>query len=130
MSLRQVFVFDPRASVNLTRTQFESNVGAAHPNVSVELQRDSTLTGSQFISAWKKWFGIAHLLDLGVDAPVYGLMLDAEILLYDVTDCGPRSAWSMLFDRIRAAEGSKKIKAARVSDSLLYMFPETKTWSG
>merc|ERR1740129_120484 len=97
-------------------------------NVPLDLQIEATET-IQNLAAWKKWYGIAHLLDLGVDAPVYGLMLDSEILLYNISDCGPHSTWSKLFDRLSAAEASRKIPAARVSNTMKFM-DEAKTLSG
>jgi len=73
----------------------------------------------QFLAAWKKWYGIAHLMDLGAAAPVYGLMLDSELLLFDRTDCGPNSAWYTLYERIRRSEATKTFQASQTSETLV-----------
>jgi len=72
----------------------------------------------QILAAWKKWYGMAHLLDLGPEAPVYGLMLDAELLLYNAADCGEGSAWRRLFERLARLEASRSFPAAQVSTTL------------
>jgi len=72
----------------------------------------------QVIAAWKKWFGIAHLMDLGAEAPEYGLMLDAEILPNDKLDCGPSSPWYQLIDRVRRKDASKAYPAAQLSKTI------------
>lgn len=72
----------------------------------------------QVLAAWKKWYGMAHLMDLGPSAPAYGLMLDAELLLYDATDCGPGSAWYTLYERIRRSEATKTFPASQTSSTL------------
>merc|ERR1711879_788435 len=58
------------------------------------------------------------------DAPLYGLMLDAELLLYDNageddrgTACTLDGPWSALLDRIKAQDASRSFPAARVSST-------------
>lgn len=85
---------------------------------------------NQFVAAYKKWFGVMHMLDMGSKAPEYGLMLDAELLLYErhapeahLKGCGKGSAWEQLVTRIRRVEASKEWVAARVSETLkVYKF--------
>mmetsp|Transcript_94644 Transcript_94644/g.276699 ORF Transcript_94644/g.276699 Transcript_94644/m.276699 type:complete len:292 (+) Transcript_94644:823-1698(+) len=55
----------------------------------------------------------------------YGMMVDAELLLYDNLgedirgdDCRPDGPWSQLYNRIREADASKAFPAARVSSTL------------
>jgi len=82
----------------------------------------------QDIAAWKKWHSIAAMMDMDEEvAPEYGLMLDAEVVLYH-KNARPASAaeavctegglWSRLVERIRAMEASKAFPAARVSPTL------------
>jgi len=92
---------------------------------------------SQVIAAYKKWHGIARMMDQGSDAPEYGLLLDSELALFEPSGgyagtggasvagaagsaemCGQDGFWSRLLDRIRAAEASKLWPAARVSSTL------------
>jgi hypothetical protein len=74
----------------------------------------------QLAAAWKKWYGIMHLMDLPADhAPQYGLMLDSELALYDKANCGKESVWSSLYKRIQDVDRSRRIPAARVSDTLM-----------
>jgi hypothetical protein len=85
---------------------------------------------NQFIAAYKKWYGIAHMMDLASDVPEYGMMLDAELLLYEkhapeshLKGCGKGSAWTELLGRIRRVEAKKEWVAARVSETLkIYKF--------
>lgn len=85
----------------------------------------------QLVAAWKKWYGIAHLLDQGAAAPAYGLMLDAELLLYNREDCGPRSAWYNLYERIRRSEATKTFPASRTSKTLVkYSFGSGRPTNG
>eukprot|EP00747_Dinoflagellata_sp_TGD_P164102 gnl/TRDRNA2_/TRDRNA2_183568_c0_seq1.p1 gnl/TRDRNA2_/TRDRNA2_183568_c0~~gnl/TRDRNA2_/TRDRNA2_183568_c0_seq1.p1 ORF type:complete len:429 (-),score=43.37 gnl/TRDRNA2_/TRDRNA2_183568_c0_seq1:23-1309(-) len=65
------------------------------------------------LAAWKKWFGIAHLLDLGTSGPDYGLMTDSELVILNRTDCGPDSHWYSLLDRIKDLEANKKWLAVK-----------------
>lgn len=81
-----------------------------------------TAAGDQFIAAWKKWFGISYMMDLGDKAPDYGLMLDAELNLYDPKDCGDESAWHGFLARLKASEASKQWPAAQVDTSQKYDF--------
>jgi len=74
----------------------------------------------QIISAWKKWYGITYMMDLGADAPIYGMMLDSELQLYNTSDCGPRSEWHRLYDRLAALEAAKLWPAAQVNDAASY----------
>lgn len=85
---------------------------------------------AQMLSAWKKWFGILHLMDLGSHAPLYGIMLDSELLLYNTTDCGPGSHWNTLIDRLRSAEASKAWPAAQVGTDVSYAWPGGQTSNG
>eukprot|EP00930_Biecheleria_cincta_P082271 TRINITY_DN72031_c0_g1_i1.p1 TRINITY_DN72031_c0_g1~~TRINITY_DN72031_c0_g1_i1.p1 ORF type:complete len:552 (+),score=94.13 TRINITY_DN72031_c0_g1_i1:122-1777(+) len=79
--------------------------------------------GNQYTAAYKKYYGIAAMMDIGNEE--YGLMLDSEISVYDFharaktgNACGPRGAWSELFDRIRTMELNKVWPASRVSATL------------
>lgn len=81
---------------------------------------------NQIIAAWKKWYGITYMMDLGENAPDYGLMLDSELLVYNTSDCGPNSAWYRLFERVQALETSKLWKAAQVNDAAMYDFGSFK----
>eukprot|EP00929_Paragymnodinium_shiwhaense_P063180 TRINITY_DN3157_c0_g1_i1.p1 TRINITY_DN3157_c0_g1~~TRINITY_DN3157_c0_g1_i1.p1 ORF type:complete len:424 (+),score=104.39 TRINITY_DN3157_c0_g1_i1:114-1385(+) len=83
------------------------------------LPRKVRMSNNQKQAAWKKWYGIAHLLDLGDNAPVYGLMLDSELELYDRDACQPGGEWSRLFSRLQAMEASKTFPAARVGKDLV-----------
>lgn len=77
-------------------------------------------SNKQFFAAWKKWFGIAHLLDLQVEKPKYGLMLDAELRLFNAsTDCDASSHWPRLLSRIQEFEAAKLWPAAQVSKNLV-----------
>lgn len=88
--------------------------------------------GNQFIAAFKKYWGIAAIMDLGKEE--YGLMLDSEISLYDLhaqagngKACEPGGAWTKLYSRIRAFESQKVWPAARVSSTLaVYNFGSFK----
>lgn len=82
-----------------------------------------TALGNQRIAAWKKWLGVAYMMDLGYHlAPRYGLLLDAELMLFNASDCGPTSAWSSLGSRIMTREMSRSWPAARVGTSNSYNF--------
>jgi len=79
---------------------------------------------NQLIAAYKKWYGVAHMMDLGAEAPDYGMMLDAELVVHDFyaggaagRACSPGGAWSALFDRIRASDAGRTFPAARVSST-------------
>jgi len=82
--------------------------------------------GAQITAAYKKWHGIVHMLDLGKEETLeYGLMMDAELLLFDGLGddkhgdgCQLDGPWSRLLDRIREADASKSFPAARVSSTL------------
>jgi len=78
----------------------------------------------QILAAWKKWFGIAHMMDLGDDAPAYGLMLDSEVLMYSDADCGANSAWYKLFHRIQQMEASGTFPVSQVSTNHSFMGEE------
>jgi len=80
-------------------------------------------SGNQYIAAYKKYAGIAAIMDRGEEE--YGLMLDAEISIYDMhtkartgTACGAGGPWSRLLDKIRALEAGQAFPAARVSSTL------------
>merc|ERR1719401_1083586 len=62
----------------------------------------------QKTAAFKKWFGIEHLLDHLPSGPTYGLMLDADIRLFNTSDCGPKGRWSRLLQRIRQMEAKRE----------------------
>lgn len=75
------------------------------------------------------------MMDLGADAPAYGLMLDAEISMFGghsqaeswEAACDPsRGSWSRLLERIMAKDRSREFPAARVSDHLQFI-PKTNT---
>lgn len=76
----------------------------------------------QIIASWKKWYGITYMMDLD-NPPMYGAMLDSELLLYNGSDCGPESEWYRLFERVSALEASKLWPAAKVNDAAKYTFP-------
>mmetsp|Transcript_71690 Transcript_71690/g.205748 ORF Transcript_71690/g.205748 Transcript_71690/m.205748 type:complete len:512 (-) Transcript_71690:68-1603(-) len=81
---------------------------------------------NQLIAAYKKWFGIAHMMDLEEQAPEYGLMVDSELLVFDRLGedgdrglgCAIEGPWSRLYARIQAFDESKSFPAARVSRTL------------
>ncbi|CAK0907152.1 unnamed protein product [Prorocentrum cordatum] len=59
-------------------------------------------------AAYKKWFGIAYLLDNEPHAPAYGLMLDADLRLFNTSDCSLSGRWSRLLSRIERSEARKE----------------------
>eukprot|EP00933_Yihiella_yeosuensis_P020050 TRINITY_DN16174_c0_g1_i1.p1 TRINITY_DN16174_c0_g1~~TRINITY_DN16174_c0_g1_i1.p1 ORF type:complete len:573 (-),score=122.94 TRINITY_DN16174_c0_g1_i1:216-1910(-) len=80
--------------------------------------------GNQYVAAYKKWYGIAAIMDFGVKEE-YGLMLDSEVTIYDLhirartgKACGPGGGFDRLYDRIRRMEAGKAWPAARVSNNL------------
>ncbi|CAK0885037.1 unnamed protein product [Prorocentrum cordatum] len=136
-ALRVFLVFSERADLEL----FGAALRCLEPDVPVDIWEpvvaDAPLTGkrvvgkfgmfeSQFVAAYKKWYGIAHMMDLDPDeAPEYGLMLDAELLLFELHappghqhGCFAGSGWEFLLDRIRSKEASKEWPAAQVSSTL------------
>jgi hypothetical protein len=76
---------------------------------------------NQLIAAWKKWFGIAYMMDLP-KPPVYGLMLDSEPLVYNHSECGANGAWYRMFERVSALEAAKLWPAAQVNEAAVYDF--------
>lgn len=96
--------------------------------------------GNQMIAAYKKWHGVAHMMDLrtsgGGGGPEYGLLLDSELSLFHLHTrlgasvsaveaaaaagskaCGRGGAWSGLLGRIRDMDAAKAFPAARVSNT-------------
>merc|ERR1712232_987114 len=65
-----------------------------------------------------KWFGVAHLMDLGAQAPQYGLMLDAEVALFNTSDCGADSKWNQLLDRVQRKQAAKLWPTAQLSKTI------------
>eukprot|EP00927_Polykrikos_kofoidii_P065205 TRINITY_DN60993_c0_g1_i1.p1 TRINITY_DN60993_c0_g1~~TRINITY_DN60993_c0_g1_i1.p1 ORF type:complete len:511 (-),score=50.14 TRINITY_DN60993_c0_g1_i1:267-1772(-) len=85
-----------------------------------EVMRIPGGVGNQQICAWKKWYGVLYSMDLPAnEAPEYTLMLDSELNIYNMSDCGLDGRWSRLLSRLRDREASKKWFAARVSNDLL-----------
>eukprot|EP00440_Ansanella_granifera_P012807 gb/GFBE01013910.1/.p1 GENE.gb/GFBE01013910.1/~~gb/GFBE01013910.1/.p1 ORF type:complete len:407 (+),score=83.29 gb/GFBE01013910.1/:1-1221(+) len=78
--------------------------------------------GDQKIAAWKKFYGLAAMMDLGARSPDYGLPMDAELVLYDQQDCGSNSTWHGFLGRLADAEASKSWPVAQVGDSRSYNF--------
>jgi len=132
-SLRVFLVFSSRGDLRLFREALACLVPGVpsnlwEPVVALTPRGGWRLqgTGHQITAAYKKWHGIAHMLDLGrEEALEYGLMLDAELLLYDGhgedkrgDDCRFGGPWSRLLSRIREADASKSFPAARVSSTL------------
>jgi len=122
-----VAVFSTREDYQL----FKEGMGQLHPKVpngswgaafTPAPQRVTETNNGQTISAWKKWNGIAYLMDRGEEAPEYGLMMDSELLFYNKTDCGPDSEWNKLYDRIRALEDRKLWPVAKVGTMADYDF--------
>lgn len=120
------------------RAQECMNPGLPHglwtPVVSNKLLRGD----DQSISAFKKWLGIANMMDI-LDSPLeYGLMLDSELVLYSTTeavdrssDCASNGFWANIFDRIRAFDQNKFFPVARVSPNLsTYTFGHNFVMSG
>jgi len=88
---------------------------------------------NQIIAAYKKWHGVAHLMDLGSESPMYGVMADSELLVFDGSPegCSLDGPWSRLLGRIREQDASKAFPAARVSNTLTtYSFGGGLTRSG
>lgn len=106
---------------NLTRMFPELSRGV-WTAVNADVPSSTRGKGDQMVAAWKKWYGVAYMMDLGVAGPRYGLMADAELLLYSEGDCQPGGAWDGLLGRIQAAEASKAFPAARIDDSVSYDF--------
>merc|ERR1712048_867138 len=108
-------------------TPFVSNLTMAKAQSFPAAARD------QYLVAWKKWMGVAFALDAAEETArvgatsgfAYALMLDAEILLYNASDCGSNSEWHKLYDRIRIRELSKLWYAAQVSNKRVYDFGGT-----
>jgi len=90
-------------------------------NVPREVLEDPTPRANQQICAWKKWYGIAHLLDLP-SRPMFGSMLDAELNIYNQNDCNAGGPWSKLLQRLLRIEASKEFPAARVGTMKVYNF--------
>lgn len=109
---------------------FQEKLGQKYPEVKADLWTRLVVTipkrlvasGDQVISAWKKWYGVAYMMDQGVDGPRFGAMLDAELMLYDAGACGKGSPWNGLLQRLLDAEAGKTFPAARVDDSRPYNF--------
>jgi len=78
-------------------------------------------TQSQNICAWKKFYGIAHMMDMA-RAPTYGVIADAELMLFDPHDCGAHSKWNALHDRIKSREKARKWPAVRVTHENKFAF--------
>lgn len=84
-------------------------------------------TQNQIIAAYKKWFGIVHMMDMTEDPPEYGLMVDSELLVYDNhgknglrgSDCVAEGPWSRFYSRVKAFDDSRSFPAARVSPTLV-----------
>lgn len=98
-----------------------------------------TGAANQMIAAYKKWHGLAAMMDLGDLAPEYGIMVDAELLVYDNggedglrgPGCSIDGPWSLFLERIRAQEASRSFPAAKVSTTLAtYEFAPGFTRSG
>jgi len=115
---------------------FEKGLENAEPRVPnglwtpVVASIPASARGDQFVSAWKKWYGLLRLMDKGSSAPEYGLMLDSELLPYNEKDCGADSGWHKLLPRLQAAEASKEWTAARVGTDVTYKVTDDITWSG
>ncbi|CAJ1372797.1 unnamed protein product [Effrenium voratum] len=91
--------------------------------------------GNQYTAAFKKYYGLAAIMDLGQEE--YGLMLDAEISLFDLhakassgSACSSTGAWSRLLPRIQSVEQKKVWPGARVSSTLTQYNFGTFTKSG
>lgn len=97
---------------------------------------DTGGAANQFIAAYKKWYGIFAMMDLGTEE--YGLMLDSELSIYDFfakngteTACKPNGSWSRLLERIQEREAAKEFPAARVNETLsVYKFDESFSMNG
>jgi hypothetical protein len=76
----------------------------------------NSLTGPyQLFAAYKKWYGIVYLMDLPIEQrPKYGLMLDADIRIFDENDCGLEGRWSRLLSRIQGVEDKKVWLGSRI----------------
>lgn len=79
--------------------------------------------GNQYIAAYKKYYGLAAMMDIGKEE--YGLMMDSEIGIYAMRAeassdeaCGADGTWSKLLNRIQAFERRKVWPGARVSPTL------------
>lgn len=131
LSVFLVFSFEEDASL------FRESMGCLHPTVPADAWTalvpiapvvDWQKKDKQFITAFKKFYGIAHMMDMGEAAPAYGLMLDSEIALYaghgeaHPEACGSGGSWSRLFERIRAQEVSRVVPAARVSATAKFLY--------
>lgn len=132
-------VFTQKEDLELFRQAQECmNPGMPHElwtGVVAKTPKKGWSSNGQVIAAYKKWSGLTFMMDLGEDAPEYGLMMDSELVLYtyhsskptskgvegaevDTSACEGGGAWSNLLERIRDMEASKAFPAARVSNTL------------
>jgi len=80
---------------------------------------------AQFLCSWKKYYGLAYMMDLR-DAPDYGIIADSELLLFDERDCGRGSRWNTLLERIRGLERERAWPAVKINDEDHLMFEMVK----
>lgn len=96
--------------------------GSWTPVISKLPGRFDYLRHSQYISAWKKFFGIAYLMD-SPHPPDYGIIADSELLLYDEAECSREdSKWNMFYQRIQAKERTRQWNAVRITPEDTYAF--------